>query len=45
MTIGGWGAAVLGSAMGMSRWKLIFWLGVGQAIMIVGYVWGLKAAT
>lgn len=45
MTIGGWGAAILGSTMGMSKGKLIFWLGVGQAIVIVAYVWGLKAAT
>lgn len=44
-TIGGWGAAVLGTSLGLSKGKLIFWLGVGQAIVVVAYVWGLKAVT
>lgn len=45
LTIGGWGAAVLGSSMGLSKGKMILWLGVGQAIVVVSYTWALKAAT
>ena len=45
MTIGGWAAAVLGTSLGMSRVKLIVWLAVGQAVVVVVYVWTLKTIT
>ena len=44
-TIGGWGAALLGTSLGLSKVKLILWLALGQAMVVVIYVWGLKAAT
>jgi hypothetical protein len=44
-TIGGWGAAILGTSMGLSKPKLIIWLALGQAMVVVAYVWGLKAVT
>ena len=43
MTIGGWAAAVLGTSMGMSRSKLIVWLGVGQAAVVIAYTAAISA--
>jgi hypothetical protein len=44
-TIGGWAAAVLGSTMGLSKLKMILWLGVGQAMVVVANTWTLKEVT
>lgn len=41
ITIGGWAAAVLGTANGIGKLRLILWLAVGQAIVTVGYVYSL----
>ena len=45
MTIGGWAAAVLGSARGLGRLQLIGWLALGQAIVTAVYVYSLAELT
>ena len=45
ITIGGWAAALLGTANGIDKLRLILWLAVGQAIVTVGYVYSLAELT
>ena len=45
ITIGGWAAAVLGTSNGVGKLRMIFWLGVGQAIVTVAYVYSLAELT
>ena len=45
LTIGGWGAAILGSAKGIGKMKLIVWLAVGQAFVTASYVYSIAELT